>query len=146
MFFYWLGSMLALATVCVLASPWLHRFINSQQRQADALHNIAGALLKRIEWEATCRRADKAEADTRAIHDAIEARRRPAVVDDSNLSTEAQTLLQALRNNQVRKAPPLGAMGCSVTEYKVTLPQQSAPPVEALYPEPKKPEPPPEAA
>lgn len=132
MFWYWLGSVLALATVCVLAGPWLHRFINSQQRQADALHNIAGALLKRIEWEAHCRRTDREEAETRAIYAEIEKHRRPPVVDDSNLAPEAQTLLAALRNNQIRQSSqPLGAMGGTVTEYKVTLPKKPEPPPEA---------------
>ncbi len=120
MFWYWLGSVLALATVCVLAGPWLHRFINSQQRQADALHNIAGALLKRIEWEATCRRTDRDEAATRAVYEELEKRRRPAVVDDSALAPEAQSLLLKVRSR--------------------------APGPDGLYPSPKKPEPPPEAA
>ncbi len=97
------------------AELWLERFINAQQRQADGLHNVAGALLKRIEWEATCRRADKAEADARAVQAEIDKRRRPPVIDDSALAPEAQSLLSKLR-------------------------ARPAPSPDVLYPKPKPPE------
>jgi hypothetical protein len=105
---------------------WLARFINAQQRQADGLHNVAGALLKRIEWEATCRRSDAQERQARdAIEqaekrrDLLREQRKLEVHDDLNLAPAAANLLGKLAA-RVPPTAPLGG-GHSVTEYKVTL-------------------------
>ncbi len=140
---YIAAGALAAWLVWARAELWLARFINAQQRQGDALQNIAAALLKRIEWEATCRRADTQEQQARnAMEDAMRkrealmAQRKLEVHDDLNLAPAAADLLGKLAARVPPAAPTPGPWGHSVTEYKLTL---SGPPN-------KKPEPPPEAA
>jgi hypothetical protein len=123
---YWAAGVFFAWAAFSRAELWLARFINAQQRQADGLHSVAGALLKRIEWEAACRRTDAAEAQVRAafeqaqkVREALREQRKLEVHDDLNLAPAAQSLLGKLAA-RVPPSEPLGG-GHTVTEYKVTL-------------------------